>query len=470
MQQPVFADMVFRSDGMDEDCLDLNVWTPARGGGDGLPVLVYAYGGGFIAGDGSEPRYDGESMACLGIVVVTFNYRLGVFGFLAHAQLSRETAGHGSGNYGFLDQLAALRWVRANIAAFGGDPARVTLAGESAGSISVSAQMASPLARDLIAGAIGESGSLLGTLPVVPLRDAEQNGARFAQQAGARSVAALRRLSADRLLALAGNPLRPPPGAAAFRFPGTVDGSFLPRPPAEIYAAGAQAHVPLLAGSNSAEQQADAVLGSRPPTVGGYRSALQQQFGAQADAVFRAYPAATDGAAVLDAAQDLGGDLFIGFSTWKWLELATRTGGRPTFYYYFSRPRPPLARASAQPPQRPAAATGPTAGAGPTAAPAAAPAPRGAVHSAEIEYALGNLDANPVYAWDAEDRRISRVMQGYFANFVKTGDPNGAGLPEWPRFASGRRQTIDASTHASEETVRARYELLERLTTRREQR
>jgi para-nitrobenzyl esterase len=160
MQAPVFGDMGFRANGMSEDCLYLNVWTPATSGKEHLPVLVYFYGGGFVAGDGSEPRYDGESMATKGIVAVTVNYRLGVFGFLAHPELTKESPHHASGNYALLDQYAALRWVKENIAAFGGDPKRVAIAGESAGSISVSAQMASPLSKGLIAGAIGESGGI----------------------------------------------------------------------------------------------------------------------------------------------------------------------------------------------------------------------------------------------------------------------------------------------------------------------
>src|ERR671926_431590 len=187
MQHPVFGDMNFRSDGMSEDCLYLNVWTPAKSAREKLPVLVYFYGGGFIAGDGSEPRYDGEALARRGIVTVTLNYRLGLFGFFAHPELSKESPQHASGNYGLLDQAAALRWVHDNIAAFGGDPRRVTVAGESAGSVSVSAQMASPLSKDLIAGAIGESGSIMATLPAVPLPQAEQSGAKFAADPGANS-------------------------------------------------------------------------------------------------------------------------------------------------------------------------------------------------------------------------------------------------------------------------------------------
>src|SRR5918994_2938088 len=169
MQRRVFSDMVFRAAGMSEDCLYLNVWTPARSASERLPVLVYFYGGGFIAGDGSEPRYDGAAMARKGIVALTVNYRLGVFGFFAHPELTKESPQRASGNQGLLDQAAALRWVQANIAAFGGDPKKVTIAGESAGSMSVNAQMASPLSKDLIAGAIGESGSIMGTLTPVAL-------------------------------------------------------------------------------------------------------------------------------------------------------------------------------------------------------------------------------------------------------------------------------------------------------------
>src|ERR1044072_8852438 len=179
MQLPIFGDMAFRSDGMGEDCLYLNVWTPAKSDKERLPVFVYFYGGGFVAGDGSEGRYDGESMEQKGIVALTVNYRLGIFGFLSHPELTKESPHHASGNYGLLDQSAALQWVQKNIAAFGGDPKKVTIAGESAGSFSVSAQMASPLSKNIIAGAIGESGSLLGLSPTASLKDAEKAGADF---------------------------------------------------------------------------------------------------------------------------------------------------------------------------------------------------------------------------------------------------------------------------------------------------
>src|SRR5579872_332478 len=219
MQQALFGDMNFRSNGMSEDCLYLNVWTPAKTGREKLPVLVYFFGGGFQAGDGSEPRYDGESMAAKGIVALTVNYRLGVFGFFVHADLAKDSLHHAAGNWALLDQHAALEWVKQNIAAFGGDPKRVTIAGESAGSIAVSAQMASPLSRDLIAGAIGESGSIIGALAPVPLAQAEEQGTKFAATMGAADIAALRAMPAQQILEAAGKP-----GAA--RFGTTIDGYF----------------------------------------------------------------------------------------------------------------------------------------------------------------------------------------------------------------------------------------------------
>src|SRR5215470_12342731 len=206
MQRPIFGDMGFRSNGMSEDCLYLNVWTPAKSPRERLPVLVYFYGGGFVAGDGSEARYQGESMARKGIVALTVNYRLGVFGFFAHPELTKESPHHASGNYGLLDQAAALVWVQQNIAAFGGDPKRVTIAGESAGSTSVSAQMASPLSKDLIAGAIGESGSLLGARSTLSLEEAEKDGVKFADLVGADSLTALRAKSAAEILEATAKP------------------------------------------------------------------------------------------------------------------------------------------------------------------------------------------------------------------------------------------------------------------------
>lgn len=447
MQRNLFGDMNFRANGMSEDCLYLNVWTPAKTGKEKLPVLVYFFGGGFMAGDGSEPRYDGASMAAKGIVTISVNYRLTVFGFFAHPELTKESPNHASGNYALFDQNAALKWVQQNIAAFGGDPTRVTIAGESAGSIAVSAQMASPLSKGLIAGAIGESGSIMGALSAAPLAEVEQNGVKFAQLVGKDSLAALRAMPADQLLEATAKQGVP-------RFSPTVDGYFFPKAPVEIYAAGEQARVPLLVGSNSEESGAGGVLGREQPTVENYRKALTRLYNDKADAIFKLYPA-TNEKEVLDAAQDLAGDRFISYSTWKWIELATKTGGKPTYYYRYDRPRPAMRPEMGD--AQPGLAGGVVRG-----APARPPA-RGAVHSAEIEYAMGNLDGNKVYAWTPDDYKVSKAMQEYFANFIKTGNPNSKGLPNWPKFSDNQRMIIDVNTRAEADKVRARYEFLDQL-------
>ena len=285
MQARVFSDMMFRNSGVSEDCLYLNVWAPAIARpGSKLPVLVYFFGGGFVAGDGSEFRYDGESLARRGIVVVTTSYRLGIFGFFAHPELAAESPQHASGNYGLMDQTAALRWVRANVAAFGGDPRRVTIAGESAGSMSVSAQMASPLAQGLFARAIGESGALFSSSgPMTTLSQIEQSGTRFAEAVGAPSLAALRALSAAELLEMSGRQGMP-------RFGPSVDGYFFPQSPAEIYAAGQQARVPLLAGFNS-EESSWRALTQRPPTPDSASAVLARVFGERSGEAAQYYPA-----------------------------------------------------------------------------------------------------------------------------------------------------------------------------------
>jgi para-nitrobenzyl esterase len=435
MQLPVFSDMNFRSDGVSEDCLYLNVWTPAKAPGARLPVLVYFFGGGFIGGDGSEPRYEGAAMAAKGIVAVSVNYRLGVFGFFAHPELTKESAHKASGNYALLDQAAALAWVKENIAAFGGDPRRVTIAGESAGSISVSAQMVSPLSRSLIAGAIGESGSIMGALSAVPLAQVEEQGVKFAASVNAADLAALRAIPAQQLLEAAGKPGMP-------RFSPTVDGYFFPESPLAMYTAGKQAHVPLLAGWNSEEQGARGVLGRETPTRENFEKAITRLYPNDAKAVLAEYAPASD-AEVMQAATDLAGDRFIAYSTWKWIDVCAATGGKPVYRYYYSRPRP----AMVTPP--------------PNAQPAT-----GAVHSAEIEYAMGNLDGNKVYAWTADDRKVSTLMQGYFANFIKTGNPNGPGLLKWPAVGKGPKEQymrIDVTAKVETEAHRGRYLLLDKL-------
>ncbi len=321
MQLALFGDMNFRSDGMSEDCLYLNVWTPSKTGNEKLPVLVYFYGGGFMAGDGSEPRYDGESMARRGIVAITVNYRLTVFGFFAHPELTKESPHHASGNQALLDQTAALQWVRNNIAAFGGDPNRVTIAGESAGSFAVSAQMASPLSKSLINGAIGESGSLLGLTPTVSLKEGEQMGAQFAQSINAKSLAELRAMPADQVLQATKQ-------AGFGRFPVTVDGYFFPKQPAAIYEAGEQAQVPLLVGWNSEENNFHSIIGNDAPTVENYTKAVQKLYGDKAAEALAAYKVNND-SEVEQVATQLAADRFIGFSTWQWSDVQSRTSKQP---------------------------------------------------------------------------------------------------------------------------------------------
>lgn len=453
MQNPVFGDMGFRSDGMSEDCLYLNVWTPAKSASEKLPVLVYFYGGGFVAGDGSEGRYDGESMATKGIVALTVNYRLGVFGFFASSELTRESPHHASGNYGFLDQSAALRWVKENIAAFGGDPDRVTIAGESAGSLSVSALMASPLSKDLFAAAIGESGSVLGTLPPVPLADAEQAGMKFAEQTGVKSLAELRAMSGEKLLEATAKP-------GSSRFSSTVDGYFFPKAPLEVFKAGEQSKVPLLVGWNSEEMNYRAILGKETPTVENYTKAVQKLYADKADEILKQYAVSSD-ADVEQIATDLAGDRFIGYSTWKWAELQSKTGGgKPVYRYYYARPRPAMT------PEMGNAAPGLAGGVTKSteATPAKVMLPRGAVHSAEIEYAMGNLPKNKVYAWEPEDYTVSATMQNYFVNFIKTHNPNGSGLPNWAAANAGNSvqyMKIDVKSSLETEKNRGRYMALD---------
>ncbi|MFL5618951.1 MAG: carboxylesterase/lipase family protein [Gemmatimonadaceae bacterium] len=446
MQARVFGDMMFRNSGVSEDCLYLNVWMPANArAGAVLPVLVYYYGGGFVAGDGSEPRYDGESMAKRGIVVVTTSYRLGVFGFFSHPELTAESAHHASGNYSLMDQGAALQWVRDNIVRFGGDPKRVTIAGESAGSFAVSAQMASPIARDLIAGAIGESGALFPATNRTPTRDStEKLGVSFAQKAGAPNLTALRALSATELLELSGRQGMP-------RFGVNVDGYFFPDSPANIFLSGKQAKVPLLAGWNSEESNARGLL-QETPNAENVKTVLARLFPNRADEAAKVFPASTPEEA-LQSMTDLASDRFIAFSTWKWLDVHAKTSGKPVYRYLYARPRPPTVEAGVTP----NLAGGVTRGGN---APPPPPA-RGAVHSAEIEYAMGNLETNKVFKWTDDDRKVSRTMQGYFENFIKTGNPNGPGLPNWPIGtvdASGnvQRVRIDVETKAEAEP-RARY-------------
>ncbi len=437
IQANIFPDMVFRDKGPSEDCLYLNVWTPAADANAKLPVMVWIYGGGFAAGASSEPRQDGEHLAEKGVVVVSMNYRLGVFGFFAYPELAKESEHHASGNYGLMDQTAALRWVQKNIAGFGGDPQEVTIFGESAGSFSVSAQMASPLTKGLFERAIGESGAFFGTtLETKSLEKAEEIGLNFAELIGAGSLAALRAKSADELLEATGKGHEP-------RFVTDIDGYFLPEDVYSIYAAGKQRNIPLLAGWNADEGSYQEFLKRAQPTVHNYVARLHELFGDKADAVFKLYPAATD-EQVKRAAQDLAGDRFIGYSAWKWIEMQNATGGAPVYRYRFED-APPIGVDE----KDPAAATW-----------------RGAYHSAEIEFVFGDL-ASKRLPWRSQDRKLSEEMATYWTNFAKTGSPNGNGLPSWPAYMKQdgyQVMHLSPKPHAAADTQRARYELLDSMT------
>jgi len=447
MQLALFGDMNFGSDKMSEDCLYLNIWTPAVTGNEKLPVLVYFYGGGLMAGGGCEPRYAGETLARKGIISITVNYRLGIFGFFSHPELTKESPKHASGNYGYLDQTASLRWIKANISAFGGDPKRVTIAGESAGSISVSAQMCSPLSKDLISGAIGSSGSLMGALSPIPLAEAEKNGLKVAKSLNTETLSGLRAIPAEKLLEAKG------------QFSSAIDGYFLPKSPVDIYSNGKQAKVPSLIGWNSQEMVYQFFLGGKEPTLVNFKETVKNKFGDKADKIIELYHA-TDDASVISAATDLASDMFIGFSTWKWTDIQKKTGGKPVFRYRFCHPRPEMVATMRN---KVAGLAGGVQDA-PAKSISKTPKATGASHSSDIEYAMGNLYTNRVYDWQPDDFIVSEIFQSYYLNFVKTGNPNGLGIPEWPainnQVVPGVLQ-IDVDTHViTNGDLEKRYELL----------
>lgn len=400
MQTNVFGDMIYRGKGFSEDCLYLNIWTPEASEDKSLPVLVYFYGGGFVAGSGGEPRYDGTSLAQKGIVVVTVNYRLNIFGFFAHPELSAEAPYHASGNYGLLDQNAALKWVSENIENFGGDPEKITIGGESAGSISVSAQMASPMSKNYLAGAMGESGaSIKPTLSPVPLSEAEKTGIEFMEKTAYSSIAELRSLSAEELYKVYQE-------SGRFGFPTVIDDYFLPKPLPEIFRSGEQAQIPLLVGWNSAEVDGQGIMQGGDYTDANYKNKLKELYPESYEEVLKLYPSGS-AEEIRKSATQLASDRFISYSTWKWFDLHRKNSDEPVYRYMFSRIRP-----AAKP--------------NPNYTPAGAP------HASEIEYFLGNLGRMENPNLTKTDFEISDTIQQYIANFIKTGNPNGSGLPQWP--------------------------------------
>jgi para-nitrobenzyl esterase len=384
--------------GKSEDCLYLNIWSPAKSASEHVPVLVWIYGGGFNAGATSEANYTGEQLAKKGVVLVSIAYRVGQLGFLSHPELSAETPNHVSGNYGLLDMIAALKWIQKNIAAFGGDPKKVTIFGESAGGIAVSMLCASPLAKGLFHGAISQSGGSFGpprvtTFPgenMKKLHDAETAGEAYVKNAGYSSIADLRKLDADKL-----------PAVRGLAWP-IIDGWVIPDDQYKLYEAGKYNDVPILVGYNSDEGASF----SPPKTPADYIAAVKTRYGKFADDLLKAYP--VDSTTVPKTARDLSRDAAFGWHTWSWARLQAQKGKSKVFYYYFD--------------QHPNYAEG---------------SPRygyGSPHGQEVSYVFNHLNSsNPSVT--KTDLDISEAMATYWTNFAKYGDPNGKGLTSWPTFS-----------------------------------
>jgi para-nitrobenzyl esterase len=396
-QWHIWDDYLFLDSGPSEDCLYLNVYAPAAAKpASKLPVMVWIHGGGFVAGAGSEPRYTNSGLVAKNVILVTLNYRLGVFGFLANDDLRKEGNGH-AGNYGLMDMAAALRWVRANVASFGGDPGNVTIFGESAGSFAVSALLAAPQARGLFQKAIGESGAFFGnTLSMSALDERARRDQAWTDALGVKSLAELRALPAEKLIEAA----RKQP---AVGFSPDVDGQFLAEPISATYAAGRQAKVPVIIGWNRDERTNTL---SKDMTAEKWKAYAAQHYSDKAQQFLAAFPAGSDAEAVRSADAYTTAQ-FIALGAWQWVQAEAATGGAPVYRYRFDLGSP-------------ASEVHPVAGY--------------AFHSDELEYVFGTLDTRHGATWRPEDRRLSEQMIGYWTNFARSSDPNGGGLLQWPRY------------------------------------
>jgi para-nitrobenzyl esterase len=388
-----------------EDCLYLNVWRPVRRGPRPAAVMVWIHGGGYTNGATAMPLYWGDRLARRGVVVVSVAYRLGPFGYLAHPELSAESADHVSGDYGLMDQIAALKWVQRNIKAFGGDPDRVTIFGQSAGAMSVSLLVASPQARGLFQRAIAQSGGVFEPMELAPgylLPQAQRDGVAYAASLGAKSIADLRALPAETLLGGKANSVSHP----------VIGPSVLPISPYTAYVTGRQAQVPILIGSNADEARSLADVSG--VTVATFKSDLEHTWGPLPPSIVGAYPFTTDAGAKA-ARLDLERDLRFGWDMQAWARLQAGGARQPVFLYRFAQ-APPFP------------ATSPRAG-------------WAASHFAELWYMFDHLNQEP-WAWSASDRRLAGLMSSYWINFARTGDPNGPGLPAWPAFDTETRRLL----------------------------